>query len=214
MEGGFAYNPPGFGPVGSFGKPPADVLVMDAVADDGTPVAPGEVGELVVRPVGGAAEVAYYRNPEASAKKVRDGWLRTGDMVTRDADGWFFFCHRREDGGLRKMGEFVSESFVRRAIAEYPDVRDVHVYGVPSAAGAPGETDIVAAIVVANRSAFDVDLVLAHGRRSLERSHVPDVIQLVAELPVTPSAKVQTRSLAALLKAEPASVLRPVAPAR
>ena len=197
MEGGFACNPVGVGPVGSFGKPPEGVVEMDVRDDDDRSVGPGELGELIVRPAGGVARLSYFRNPEASARKVRDGWLRTGDMVTRDADGWYFFSHRREEGGLRKMGEFISEGFIRRVLAEDPEVADVHVYGVPSRLGAPGETDIVAAIVVREPASFDAAALFARCAGRLERSHVPDFLQVVDELPRTASEKVLGRVLAA-----------------
>lgn len=196
MEGGFAYHPIGFGPVGSFGKPPGESGEMDVVDDEGRRVPPGVPGELIWRPRGAPARVEYYRNPEATAKKVREGWLWTGDTVTSDENGWLFFEHRKEEGGLRKLGEFISESFIRRVTAEYPDVLDVHIYGVPSSGGAPGEIDLVAAIVVTERDSFDVGAFLEHCRRRLEPSHVPDAIQFMDELPVTSSAKVQTRFLA------------------
>jgi len=95
LEGGFACNPAGVGPVGSFGKPPAD-LVMDVVDAHGEPVPAGSIGELILRPVGSAAAVTYYRDPEASAGVVEDGWLRTGDLVTRDANGWLYFVQHKQ----------------------------------------------------------------------------------------------------------------------
>jgi crotonobetaine/carnitine-CoA ligase len=199
MEGGFACNPVGKGPVGSFGKPPDGLLDMDVVDDDGRPVGPRRVGELVLRPVGGEAKLSYYRNPEASARKVRNGWLHTGDMVSRDEDGWFYFSHRREDGGLRKAGEFIAEGFIRRVLAEDPDIADVHIYGIPARSGAPGETDIVAAVVARDRGAFDPDAVFGRCAAQLERSHVPDFLQVVDDLPRTPSEKVQVRFLVAQL---------------
>lgn len=199
MEGGFAYNPVGVGPLGSFGKPPEGLLDMDVVDEEGRSVPADVVGELVTRPAGAAARLVYFKNSEASARKVRDGWLRTGDMVTRCADGWFYFAHRREEGGLRKMGEFIAEGFIRRVLAEDPEVADVHVYGVPSRLGAPGETDIVAAIVVRDASRFDAPALFARCAARLERSHVPDFLQVVDELPRTASEKVLTRSLAEVL---------------
>jgi acyl-CoA synthetase (AMP-forming)/AMP-acid ligase II len=117
MEGGFAYNAPGSGPIGSFGKPPEGVLEMDVVDEDGRPVGSRQVGELVLRPAGGEAKLTYYKDPEASARKVRNGWLHTGDMVSRDEDGWFYFSHRREEGGPRKAGELIADGFTRRVLA-------------------------------------------------------------------------------------------------
>jgi crotonobetaine/carnitine-CoA ligase len=96
MEGGFAYNPVGVGPVGSFGKPPEGLIEMDVLDEDGRPVKPGQIGELVVRPAGGQARLTYFGDPEGSAAKVRGGWLHTGDMVTRDAAGWLSFAFSQE----------------------------------------------------------------------------------------------------------------------
>ena len=202
MEGGFAYKPVGEGPVGSFGKPPEGLLEMEVVDDSANPVPAGEFGELITRPAGGEAVLEYFKNPEASAKKVRDGWMYTGDMCRRDEDGWFFFGFRKEEGGLRKLGEFISEGFIRRALLEHADVLDVHIYGLPSARGGPGETDIVAATVVRDRDAFDVGALFEHCKRNLERSHVPDFIQVVDELPKTPTEKVQTRFLIEAFESE------------
>jgi crotonobetaine/carnitine-CoA ligase len=85
MEGGaFAYNPPGQGPVGSFGKPP-HVLEMAIVDDDGNQVPSGTIGELIGRPVGGSAQLDYFKNTPAAAHKTRGGWMHTGDMCWQDA---------------------------------------------------------------------------------------------------------------------------------
>jgi crotonobetaine/carnitine-CoA ligase len=200
MEGGFACNPVGVGPVGSFGKPPAGLVEMDVIDEQSGPVPAGQIGELVLRPARGEARLSYFKNPEASAAKVRNGWLHTGDMVIRDAEGWLYFAHRREDGGLRKSGEFISEGFIRKVLAEDPEVLDVHIYGVPARSGAPGETDIVAAVVPRDRASFDVTGLFARCALRLEFSHVPDFIQVVDDLPRTASEKVQARFLAAKLQ--------------
>ena len=196
MEGGLAFNPPGMGPVGSFGRPPRGLIEMAIVDDQDEPVAPGMIGELVTRPAAGPATLTYYRNPEASERKTRGGWLHTGDLCWRDEQGWFHFAHRREEGGIRKLGEFVSDGFIRRVVAEHPDVLDLHVYGVPSRSGAPGESDVVVAVVVRDRDAFDVGALFDRCQRELERSHVPDYVQVLDELPKTATEKVQTRYLA------------------
>jgi acyl-CoA synthetase (AMP-forming)/AMP-acid ligase II len=195
MEGGFAYNPVGGGPVGSFGKPPEGLINMDVFDQDDQPVPPGVPGELVVRPTAQPATLEYYKNPEASANKARGGWLHTGDVCWKDEQGWFFFGHRKEEGGLRKAGEFISEGFIRRVLAEAPEVLDVHIYGVPARSGAPGETDVVAAVVVRDKEHVDVPSLWERCQRQLERSHVPDFIQVVDELPKTASEKVQARFL-------------------
>lgn len=195
MEGGFAWNPPGVGPRGSFGKPPEGMIEMEVVDDDGRPVPPGQIGELVARPAGQPARVEYHGNPWASAQKVRGGWLHTGDMGWKDEQGWFFFAHRQEEGGIRKLGEFVPAGFIVRVLAEDPEVVDVHVYGVPASSGAPGESEVVAAVVAADAGRVDAAALFARCAERLERAYVPDYIQVLEELPKTATEKVQTRLL-------------------
>ena len=202
----FAYNPVDVGPIGSFGKAPEGFIEIDVVAEDGRSVAPGEVGEMIARPVGKPAVLEYYKNPSASQMKVRDGWLYTGDMCRRDEDGWLFYAHRKEEGALRKMGEYISDGFIRRVLAEDPDVLDVHVYGVPARSAAPGESEIVGAVVVRDRASFDPAALFARCAAKLERSHVPDFIQVLDEIDKTPSGKVQSRFLAERFAGEPDSV--------
>ncbi|MFN8544416.1 MAG: AMP-binding protein, partial [Candidatus Binatia bacterium] len=196
--GGMAYKPIGEGPIGSFGKPMPGVE-MQILDEDGRPCAPGVVGEICCRPGdGSAAAVEYHGNPEASAKKIRGGWNRSGDMGHADADGWLFFDYRA-GGGIRRNGDFVNPGFVEKAIAEHPAVADVFVYGVPAASGAPGEKDVVAAIVPFDAAAFDPQAIFAACRRTLEPNFVPAFIQVVDEIPKTASEKPQERFLAAQL---------------
>jgi crotonobetaine/carnitine-CoA ligase len=192
--GGMAYKPIGEGPVGSFGKPMAGIE-MKILDDNDAECPPGIVGEICVRPAGGGeADVEYHGNPEASKKKIRRGWNRSGDMGHRDADGWLFFDYRA-GGGIRHNGDFINASFVEKAVAEHPAVSDVFVYGVPAASGAPGEKDVVAAIVFAEGSAADPAAVFAGCRERLEPNFVPSYLQVVGEIPKTASEKPQERLL-------------------
>ena len=193
VEGGMAFNPIGQGPIGSFGKPLGG-LEMEIFDDEDRVCAPGEVGEICSRPEGGAAVVEYHGKPEASAAKTRGGWLRSGDMGHRDADGWFFFDYRK-GGGIRRNGDFVNIAFVEKALAEHPSVDDVFVYGVPAASGAPGEKDVVAAVVPRDRAAFDPAAVFAACREKLEPNFVPSYLHIVDEIPKTISEKPQERFL-------------------
>jgi crotonobetaine/carnitine-CoA ligase len=116
-------------------------------------------------------------------------------MCWKDDEGWLYFAHRKEEGGIRKLGEFVPESFIVRVLAEDPQVLDVHVYGVPARSGAPGESDLVAAIVAADPERVDAAALFDRCARLLERASVPDFIQVLDELPKTATEKVQTRLL-------------------
>jgi crotonobetaine/carnitine-CoA ligase len=193
VEGGLAFRPIGQGPIGCFGKAPPgiEMRILDE-ADRECP--PGAIGEICSRPAGSAAQVEYYENPDASRDKTRGGWLRSGDMGWRDAEGWLFFSHRK-GGGIRRHGDFVNPGFVEKVIAEVPCVSDVFVYGAPAASGAPGEKDVVAAVVPAPGVAFDPDLVFRACRTGLEPNFVPSWLQVVAEIPKTASEKPQERFL-------------------
>ncbi len=204
IEGGMAFKPIGIGPVGSFGKPPPN-LEMKIVDEDGNECAPHVQGELISRPVTGeAASVNYFNNPSASQKKTLGGWLRSGDICHRDAEGWLFFDYRK-GGGIRHNGDFINPGFVEGVLAEHPKVDDTYVYGVPSANGAPGERDVVAA-VVPSKGGFEPAAIFAHCRTKLEPNFVPTYLQVVTEIPKTASEKPQDRFLVEALSAEGAEV--------
>jgi crotonobetaine/carnitine-CoA ligase len=191
--GGMAYKPVGQGPVGSFGKPMAGIImkILDA---DGNECPPGVVGEICCRPEQGDATVEYHGNAEASRKKIRGGWNRSGDMGHRDEDGWLYFDYRA-GGGIRHNGDFITPSFIEKIIAEDPNVSDVFVYGVPAASGAPGEKDVVAAIVPVDVASFAPQAVFSHCREELEPNFVPSYLQVVEAIPKTASEKPQERLL-------------------
>lgn len=190
---GLIVKNPGEGPVGSFGQAPAgtEVRIVDENDQD---CAPGEMGEMIGRPRGGRARVEYFGNKEASDKKTRGGWVRSGDMCHMDAQGWLFFDYRK-GGGIRHNGDFVSPGFVEQVLAEHPQIDDVYVYGVEAASGAPGEKDVVAAIVLTQPEDFDITSIFDHCRRELESNFIPSYLQLVEEIPKTASEKPQERFL-------------------
>ncbi|MCH7743919.1 MAG: AMP-binding protein [Proteobacteria bacterium] len=194
IEGGFAVKPIGLGPVGSFGKPPPN-SEMRIVNESDEECPPGVLGELVSRPtLGDQPEVEYFGNKDASDKKTRGGWLRSGDVCHHDEAGWFYFDYRI-GGGIRHNGDFINPGFVEGVVAECQSVTDVFVYGVPAKSQSPGEKDIVVAIVSVDDEVFDPDEVFARCRRDLEPNFVPSYIQLVSEIPKTASEKPQERFL-------------------
>jgi crotonobetaine/carnitine-CoA ligase len=205
--GGLALKPPGVGPIGSFGKPLPN-WEMRILDDDGNECPPGVSGEICCRPAQGSqasVEIEYLGNPEASRKKVRDGWNRSGDVGHRDADGWMYFDYRK-GGGIRHNGDFITPGFVEKVIAEHPSVDDVYVYGVPARSGSPGEKDVVAAIVARDRASFDPQAVFAHCRAGLEPNFVPGYLQLLDEIPKTASEKPQERFLIELFGSDTQNV--------
>jgi crotonobetaine/carnitine-CoA ligase len=188
VEGGFAHKPPGVGPIGSFGKPLEGTMELKVVREDDSECEPGEPGELICRMLTGKTEVEYHGNKEASEAKTRGGWLRSGDMVHMDEEGWLYFDYRK-GGGLRRQGDFILPEYVEKIIAEHPKVTDVCVYGIPASSGAPGESDLVAAVVPTGSSEPDIKGIFDACLSGLERNSIPSYIQVVSEIPKTASQK-------------------------
>lgn len=206
-EGGMTFRPIGVGPIGSIGRP-IPSLQHRIVDDDDRDVPRGVPGELLFRPADGSPYVVeYFHNPEASQKKCAGGWLHMGDVVVEDADGWLFFQYRK-GSGIRRNGDFINTAFIEKVIAEQPDVDDVYVYGIPAANGAPGEKDVVAAVVPKNPATFQPQKLFEACRRQLEANAVPSYLQVLPQIPKTASEKPQDRFLVEALQADPASVHR------
>jgi crotonobetaine/carnitine-CoA ligase len=188
-EGGLTFNPTGFGPIGSCGKAPPS-MILAVLDEDGKPCAAGKAGEICFREGDGSCpELTYFKNQQATAEKTAGGWLHMGDIGHLDEDGWLFF-HNRMGGGIRKNGDFVNTAFVEKALSEVESVSDVYVYGAAMSAGlAPGEKEVIAAIVPADYETFDVHAVFSDSQDKLDRNSVPDFIQVVNEIPKTASEK-------------------------
>jgi len=194
IEGGIAIKPVGVGPVGSFGRPLPN-SEMRIVDDNDNECPSGVMGELVSRPLQGEQPpVEYFGDRKASDKKTIGGWLRSGDVCHRDEDGWFYFDYRK-GGGIRHNGDFINPGFVEGVVGGCESVTDVFVYGVPAKSGAPGEKDVVAAIVATDGGSLDPSAVFATCRKELESNFVPTYLQVVSEIPKTASEKPQERFL-------------------
>jgi crotonobetaine/carnitine-CoA ligase len=129
---------------GSLGLP-APHLEVRVVDDDDRSVAPGEVGEIVLRPrEPNAMFCGYWGKPEASVEAARNYWHHTGDLGVADADGFITFVDRKKDA-LRRRGENVSSFELEAAIAKHPAVAQCAVCAVPSPLG---EDDIKACLVL------------------------------------------------------------------
>jgi acyl-CoA synthetase (AMP-forming)/AMP-acid ligase II len=126
---------------GSCGReiPGSDVRLVD---DAGRDVATDEAGELLVRNPG--VMKAYWKLPEVTAAKLRDGWLQTGDLLRRDADGFYYFVGRKDDM-INVAGENVYPKEVEDLLLRHPNLRDACV--VPAPHGTKGEVPV--AFVVA-----------------------------------------------------------------
>ena len=146
------------------------------VDETGVDVAPGTIGELIVRPaLPWTISIGYLNQPEATLINRRNLWLHTGDAFRMDDTGRFFLVDRIKDA-LRRRGENISSFEVERVINQYPPVLESAVIAVPSSLT---EDDVKAVIVV---------------RDLLPRMPyfmVPRYVELVKEMPRTPTQKIQ-----------------------
>ena len=206
-EGGLTFNVPGQGPVGSIGKPPPGMLCT--LRDDDDRECPAGVsGEMCFRYADGSLPAfSYFKNPEATGERLRDGWFRTGDIGRSDEDGWLYFQYRK-GGGIRRNGDFVTAATVEKVIAEYPLVDDVFVYGLATPDNTPGEKEIVAAVRPSDAGAFDPGDLMRHCKGLLPANFLPGFIQVVEDIPKTASEKPQERFLVEAFTSRPDQVYR------
>lgn len=167
--------------------PGVDIKVFDA---SGREAAPGARGEIRAR--GPNIMLGYWGDPAASAEALRDGWLHTGDLGRKDADGFLYIDGRASD--MIKVGAFrVSPQEVEEVIAALPGVEEV---GVAAIADEMLGHAIKAVIVPRAGAQLDIRAVKAHCRQQLASYKVPKVVEFAAALPRTSSGKVQRYKLA------------------
>jgi fatty-acyl-CoA synthase len=156
------------------------------------------VGELVVR--GPNVFAGYWRNPEASAAALADGWLLTGDLAERDGDGYFRIRDRLKDMYI-SGGENVYPAEVESVLHEHPAVADAAVVAVADERW--GEAGI-AVVVLAPRATGDEEELLEHCAARLARFKIPRGIRFVDGLPRSGMGKVLKDELRGLIAKEPA----------
>ena len=98
------------------------------VDEDGVPVPKGEVGELIVK--GPGVMIEYYKNPEATAESIKDGWLYTGDMAKLDEDGFIWLVDRKKDV-IISGGENIYPVQIESFLMKNSKINDVAVIGLP-----------------------------------------------------------------------------------
>jgi len=175
---------------------------LRVVDPTGKEVAPGTVGELVVRGVPGRTMMKeYLDNPQATAETIRGEWLYTGDNVRMDEDGYFFFVDRGKDL-IKRAGENVSAGEVEAVIREHPDVVDAAVIGVPD----PMLDEVVKALVIRKAgSALGEADVFEWCRARITPFKVPALVEFREEFPRTSVGKIQKHLLRAEARREPSA---------
>jgi len=179
----------------------AEANVECRVVDEaGADVAPGDPGELLVRHAGERPRYGFFseylKDPEATAAAWAGGWFHTGDLVTRDPDGYFRFVDRKKNL-IRRSGENISALEVESVLAQHPGVRAVAVTAVPD----PLRGEEVLACVVPKAGRGDERLAQLLVSQCLERLayfKAPGYVAFCSELPLTPTEKIQRGQLKTL----------------
>jgi fatty-acyl-CoA synthase len=181
---------------GFAGKPYPNVDVALRDPESGRLLDGPAEGELVVR--GPNVFAGYWRNPEATAAALADGWLLTGDVAQRDQEGYYRIAARLKDMYI-SGGENVYPAEVESVLHEHPAVADAAVVPVPDERW--GEVGI-AAVVLAEGAVADEDELLEHCAARLARFKVPRGVRFVDELPRSAMGKVLKDELRGLIVKE------------
>ncbi|MCI0346189.1 MAG: AMP-binding protein, partial [Chloroflexi bacterium] len=168
----------------SIGRP-IPVLEMKVVDEGGREVPEGQLGELLI--YGPTVTPGYWNRPDATAETLREGWLHTGDLGFRDAEGFYFVVDRAKDMILRG-GENVYCVEIENCLAEHPEVDEAAIVGVPDAELGERVKAIVKRVPGA---ALDADAVRRHVAAHLASFKVPELVEFTdAALPRNPAGKI------------------------
>ncbi len=173
---------------GTVGIPLADKAfkILDAAGNE-VPV--GEQGELVIR--GEPCMLGYYKNPEASAEKIRNGWLHTGDLFTKNEKGYYYIVGRLKDM-VRRSGENISAVEVEGVLCEHAAVRAAAVVPVPDELR---EEEVKAFIQLQPGEKADPQDIVDFAGTKLAAFKVPRFIEFVDRFQMTPSERIIKRVL-------------------
>jgi len=176
--------PTGARVMGSCGLPVPGLAVRIVDPARGRDVERGQEGELIVR--GPNVMPGYHNKPAETAKALREGWYRTGDLAKSDENGFLTITGRLKEliisGGLN-----IAPAEIEEAVNTFADVLDCAVVGIPH-----DELGEVPALFVVPRAGrvLEVEALLAHCRSRLSAYKIPHLVRQIAEIPRTGSGKI------------------------
>ncbi|KQX52783.1 MULTISPECIES: AMP-binding protein [unclassified Streptomyces] len=203
-EGGAAIQRTPDTPTGAIGRaaPRDDLAVIDAESGEECPPArfsptgrllnaAEAVGELVNR--SRSPFEGYWRNPEAEAARLRDGWYWTGDLFYRDADGYLYFAGRTDDR-LRVDSENLAAAMIEHILARWDRAAGVAVYAIPDPVAGD---QVMAALALREGEAFDPPAFAAFlaAQADLGTKMPPRFVRVMRELPLTATNKIHRVAL-------------------
>ena len=179
---------------GSMGRvlPGRSTRIIDPTGGD---VPDGTVGELACSEGDPVMMLGYWREPAATSEKISDGWLRTGDLVSRDDEGYHFFVGRNDDI-ISSAGYRIGPTDIENAINRHPAVAAVAVIGKPDQI----RGEAVKAVVVLHDPDVTDTNPLTREIQQLVRAAVgghayPREVEYVSELPMTSTGKIRRAPL-------------------
>jgi len=176
---------------GTCGRPnaPFEVAIVD---DDGNELPAGEPGEIVVRTADRLLMcLGYDGMPEKTEEAWAGGWFNTGDRASRDEDGRFWFQDRIKDA-IRRQGENISSYELEGIVGTHPDVSECAAIAAPSEVG---EDEVRIVVVSRAGSSLDPEELFRYCNEHMAYFMVPRFIDIVDELPRTPTSKVEKYKL-------------------
>ena len=189
---------------GTMGKPsPHEVAIR---AEDGRILPPGAAGEIVVR--GPGVMPGYLFNEEANRAAFIDGWFRTGDLGSIDAEGYLTYLGRRKEF-ISRGGEKISLYEVERALLLHPFIRDAAAFSVPHPR--LGENLEAAVVLIAGATTTPTEIKTFLGSH-LAPFKIPQHVAVMPALPKGPSGKTLRRQLSEAAVDRVRNVVRPGVP--
>jgi long-chain acyl-CoA synthetase len=161
------------------------MLELKIAGPDGEPLPDGELGELCI--YGPTVTPGYWSRPDATDEAVREGWLHTGDLGYRDAEGFYFVVDRAKDMIIRG-GENIYCVEIEHCLADHPEIDEAAIIGQPD----PELGERVKAIVRrVSGSSLDEAGVQRHAAAHLASYKVPELVEFIdTPLPRNPAGKI------------------------
>lgn len=173
--------------IGSIGFANAYIKTQ-VVTEDGSLARAGEVGELWLQ--GPACMLGYWQNSKATQEAISDDWLKTGDLVRFDEEGYFYVVGRKKDM-FKSGGENVYPAEVEQVISKMKWVHEVAVIGVPD----PKWGEVGKAFIVCDSDRFDEIEIREHCSQFLAKFKIPKLFIRITELPKSGSGKILKKDL-------------------
>jgi long-chain acyl-CoA synthetase len=185
---------PGLELPGCIGRPVGGAEIC-VTGENGQELRDGEIGEFWVK--GPMVMREYWRNSEATARAFANGWFRTGDSGSRDAEGTYWFAARIKDIIVRNTAK-LTPGEVEAALDLHPDVKSAAVIGLPN----ESEGEVPVAFIVAEPgSSPNAEALTRFLETRIARYKIPDRYFFITALPLTRSGKIDHKALRAMVPA-------------